>query len=175
MKRLIFIVGLVVVAVLPANAGPQEDAKYIVEQTVTRSVFDSALQSMRPVLASALENDLRKKGINLNDVNGFLDIFVDEFIGEFTETMQQKTVAVYRELFSDKELADIAVFYKTSSGKKLILRTPELISAGSKLGRIAGAAAGRNAKARVAQRLKREGIVFNNDKSLTQRLIDALN
>ncbi|PCI85588.1 MAG: hypothetical protein COB24_12410 [Hyphomicrobiales bacterium] len=86
--------------------------------------------------------------------------------------MRKETGKIYLDLFTKKELSDIATFYRTETGQKLILQTPAIMIASAKLGEIAGAKAGINAKSRVANRLIEEGIIFNKDKSFTQRLID---
>ncbi len=174
MKRLAIFLILFFINISPLYASPEDDVNYIVDQTVTRTLFEGSLQALRPVLISAIKNDLNSKGIEISDASSFLDIFVDEFIDEFTDIMKQETVGIYRELFSDSELADLAAFYKTETGQKLILQTPLLMQAGAKSGEVAGMKAGRNAKERVAQRLESEGIMIEKNKSLTKKIIDAL-
>ena len=76
-----------------AHAGPREDAEYIVSQTVTKSLFEAALQAQRPLIIPAMQQGLANKGIVFSDIEGFADIFMEEFIDEFTELMQRDTVA----------------------------------------------------------------------------------
>lgn len=159
---------------VPGWGGPAEDAQSIVEQSLTREIFEGALRAQRPVLVSAVENDLRQQGITISEPARFFDILVEEFIDEFTETMQEETVAIYLDLFTPEELRDIAAFYATPSGQALLRNTPDLMQAGATLGQKAGEAAGRNAGPRVADRLSEEGIVIDDDPGLTRRLIDAL-
>ncbi len=165
---------IILFATFPTMADPQKDADYIVEQTVTRAMFEGAILSMRPVLISAITNDLRQKNIEVSDMEGFFDIFVEEFIDEFTAGMRSETANLYLELFSPEELADLAEFYKSPTGQKLVEKTPILMQASAQLGAKVGERAGENAGKRVAKRLEQEGIVLNNDKSLTQKIIDAL-
>lgn len=158
----------------PSWAGPQEDATYIVEQTVTKSMFEAALEAQRPLIIPAMENQLAKKGVVFSDITGFANIFMEEFIDEFTEFMQRDTVGLYLAQFSPEELSEIAAFYSSTAGQALLRETPKLMQNAARIGQLAGIEAGRNAGPRVAARLQEEGITVENDKSLTQRLIDAL-
>ncbi len=172
MKRFALCIFLILFNTTLSLANPKEDANYIVEQTVTRTLFEASIQTLRPVLISAIENDFRENEIILEKPNKFFDIFVDEFIEEFTDIMRKETGKIYLDLFTEKELADIATFYRTDTGQKLIQKTPALMMAASQLGQFAGKKAGINAKSRVAKRLVDKGIIFNEDKGFTQRLID---
>ena len=158
---------------LPALADTQEDVDYIVSQTVTRAMFEGALSAQRPLIIGALENQFRADGIVISDSEAFFDIFIDEWIDEFTASMQRQTGQIYFDLFSEKEIADIAGFYRTDSGQALIEQTPALMQAGAQLGQIAGQQAARSTNEAVANRLEQEGITIG-DKSLTQKILDAL-
>jgi len=174
MKKILLSFTLFFVIIFPTVADPIKDSEYIVGQTVTRPLFEGALVALRPVLVSAITNDLKKQGIQISDTEAFFDIIIDEFIDEFTEIMQEETGAVYVEMFSESELADLAAFYKTETGQKLIAQTPALMQAGAKMGQIAGQKAGMNSRARVAKRLEEENILIDKDKSITKRLIEFL-
>ena len=60
-----------------AFAGPDEDATYIVEQTVTKTIFLGALEAQRPLILSAIENELRKKEIKISDMKRFSNVFME--------------------------------------------------------------------------------------------------
>ena len=109
----------------------------------------------------------------ISDSEAIFDIFIDEWIDEFTASMQRQTGQIYFDLFSEKEIADIAGFYRTDSGQALIEQTPALMQAGAQLGQVAGQQAARSTNEAVANRLEREGITIG-DKSLTQKILDAL-
>ncbi len=173
MKQLFLVISLSVAPCL-AVADAQADAEYIAAQTLTKELFEGALAAQAPILHSAIENDLRKKGITLSNPERFFEILVEELIDEFTASMQRQTVPLYLDKFSPEELAAIARFYATDAGQALIQKTPELMIAGAELGRQAGMQAGQNVEERVAVRLEAEGIDLFDDPSLMQRLIDAL-
>lgn len=156
-------------------ADPQSDADYIVSQQLTKEMFEGALMAQRPWLISAIDNDLKQKGIVLPDPDRFFDIFVEEFIDEFTETMQAQAAPLYLEAYTPEELSGLAAFLKTDAGQAMLRKAPQLMQAGAQLGEQAGIIAGQNASGRVAQRLEDENINFYaDDPSLMLRLLDAL-
>ena len=157
-----------------AFSGSDEDATYIVEQTITKSLFEAALEAQRSVMLGSLENNFRKKNIIVTDIARFADIFMEEFIDEFTLKMQEETLKYYKINFSAEQLEDLAIFYATPTGQFLIAKTPDLIKSGAKFGAIAGAAAGENAKRRVKRRLEAENISVTDDSSMMDRLLQML-
>lgn len=158
---------------VPAIADVQQHVDYIVSETVTKELFEGAILAQRPVIISAMENELRKKGIQTEDLNAFFDVFIEEFIGEFTDSMRSQTGEIYHSLFSDDELAGIAQFYKTPAGQAMIENTPALMQGGAALGQRAGYEAGVKVKDRVKKRLEEEDIEFSSP-NLAQRILDAL-
>ena len=157
-----------------AFADAQADADYIVSQTVTREMFAGALNAQRPLITGAMQNNLRAKGIQLPDPDRFFDFLMSEFLDEFTETMQGQTSSIYLDNFSEKQLQDIADFFRTDSGQAFIAATPKLMLEGARMGQIAGQAAGANAGKRLAARIKEEGLIVVDDPGLLSRLLDAL-
>ncbi|MEM8690824.1 MAG: hypothetical protein AAGG57_02975 [Pseudomonadota bacterium] len=80
------IVGILLsLGALPLAADPKTDADCIASQVASVEVFDSAIKAQAPIMKSAIENDLRKKGITLSDIDVFFDIFFDEFLELFVE------------------------------------------------------------------------------------------
>ncbi len=158
----------------PLWADATLDAKYIVEQTVNEAVFKGALIALKPVILSAMENDLRAQGIEINDLTTFGDILFEEFLGEFVENMQSATIEYYIEQFSPENLESIARFYASEPGQAMLEQTPGLMAFGAQQGARIGEIAGRNAGPRVAARLETEGVTITKDKGMLQKLIDAL-
>ena len=155
-------------------ADPKEDATFIVQQTLTENMFAAAIFAQKDLIASALLNDLGAQGITLSDPDRFVEILVEEFLAEFTETMQAGTVDVYLNRFTPQQLSELAAFYRSDTGQALLAATPELMQTGATMGSEAGRRAGLNAGPRVAERLKNENVVLTADPTLMQRLIDAL-
>lgn len=166
---------LIALTPLPSFADAQADATYIVEQTVNRAIFEGALTALRPVILSAVENDLRQSGIVISDIGGYMDITMDEFMEGYVAIMQEKSVPHFLNTFSPDDLANIAAFYATPAGQSLISQTPALMQFGATAGASAGQEAFLEARGRVRQRLIDEAIdVTNGDKSMMQKLLDAL-
>jgi len=107
-----FVISFIVIA-LPvlAMADAEDDATYIVEQTVNEQMFAAALTALGPVIVGAIENDLRQQGITVSDMETFSQIIFEEFVGGFTDEMQTVTVQWYVETFTEEELDGIAGFF----------------------------------------------------------------
>lgn len=165
---------LTVLHLTPAWADPQADADYIVSQALTKDIFEGAIQSQRSLILSAIQHDLIQSGVSLPDPNRFFDIFIEEFIDEFTLSMRQQSAPIYLDAFTAEELSEIAAFYRTEAGQALLRQTPQLMAAGTALGQQAGLQAGQNASGRVIARLEREDINFFDDRGMMDRFIDAL-
>ena len=157
-----------------AQADATDDARYIVSQTVTEEMMSGVWISLRPILISAVTNDLTQNGIKIDDMDAFFDIFIEEFRHEFLGAMQRETVAVQLELFSPAELQGIAAFYRSPSGQALIRQTPRMVEAGAKIGEAAGRVAGANAGPRLARRLKEGGVRVTADESVLDQLLKML-
>lgn len=162
MRSFLCVFALSATLTCPAGADVEADLDYMISQQINRTMFEGALSAQRPLLVSAIENDLRKRGMGVSDIERFLDIFMEEFIDEFTETMQDEARALYRENFSDQDITDIAAFLRTPSGQALVAVTPTLMADGARRGQIAGREAGKKAAPRVLRRIRDEGITFDN-------------
>lgn len=103
-----------------------------------------------------------------------MELFIVEFIGEFTASMQAQTGDIYLDIFSDDEIHEIANFYRTPAGQAMINATPDIMMAGAELGARAGRQAGMNAGARLADTIETEGLVLIEDPSLMQKLLESL-
>lgn len=172
MKKHIFAAALFISATLPGFADPKADIDYIVEQTVTRELFEGALQAQKPVLLPALESSFRSQGVEVSDLDKFLDVMVDEWIDAFTEEMQASIGEVYMAEFTEPQLHAIAEFYRSSGGQALIAKTPALMQASAELGMKAGPAALQTVKPRMERRLKEEGVTLSKPNAL-ERILDA--
>lgn len=157
-----------------AFADPLEDAQYIVDQTVTKEIFEGTFVALGPVLTSAIQNDLRAQGITLPNPERFMELFISEFIDEFTESMRVQSVSIYLDQFNAEELEAIAAFYRSDAGQSLVAATPEIMLQSSAIGEVAGQQAGMNAGPRLADRIEKEGLLEVDDPSLLESLIDAL-
>ena len=157
-----------------ADADPKADADYIASQVATQAIFEGAISAQKPLITSAIQNNLRVQGITLTDPDAFFDLFMEEFLGEFTQSMQAQTASIYLNSFSDEDLANIAAFFKTDSGQAYLLAVPGLMMEGARMGTAAGQIAGANAGKRLAARIQAEGLVVVEDPSLLSRLLEAL-
>ena len=159
---------------LTASADARSDATYIAQQSLTEEMFRGAFTAQRPVLISAIQNDLRAEGIKLNKPDIFFDLFIEAFIDEFVEGMQRESIEVYLQMFTVEELSGITTFYMTDTGQAFLKKSPELMQRGADIGMQIGFKAGANAGPRLAKKLREEGVLEFEDPGILDRLIDIL-
>ncbi|GAA5076964.1 DUF2059 domain-containing protein [Roseibacterium beibuensis] len=159
---------------LPVQADPRADAEAIVGLTMTEDLFGAVMTAQGPIIASAIQNDLRAQGINLADPQRFTAILTEVMLSEFTRRMQEETVPVYLNAFTAEELAGILAFYRSAPGQALLAQTPMLTQQGANIGSRVGMELGPMLGPRMAARLEAEGIQLTTDPAMNQRLIDAL-
>jgi hypothetical protein len=147
----------------PLAADPNEDAKYIVSQTVSEEIFAGALKAMTPLIANSLIGQLQQRNITVNDAEALTKIIGEEFLVGFTQGMQKEAIPFYLKNFTPEQLADLTTFYKTETGQALIHKTPELMQFGTDAGQKVGRIATQNVMPRIEQRLKDEGVIISKD------------
>ncbi|GLQ16179.1 DUF2059 domain-containing protein [Maritalea porphyrae] len=152
----------------------QKSADYIVSQTVTREMFEGAIAAQRSLILSAIQHDLKQKNVTLPNPDRFFDLLMEEFLDEFTESMQAQSAQVFLDAFTSEQLVEIASFFATDAGQAYIAATPTLMMEGARMGQIAGQKAGANAGKRLANRIEDEGLIVVDDPGLLERLLDAL-
>lgn len=82
--------------------------------------------------------------------------------------------SIYLGNFSEQHLFDIAEFFRSESGQAYLSATPVLMQEGAEMGQKAGEQAAENVAGRLAERIKKEGLIVVDDPSLLSRLLDAL-
>lgn len=162
--------GLWVTPGYASDATREVDARYIASQTASARIFEGSLKAQRHILSAALTQMMGEKGYVVKDPDQFLDIWMEELIGVFSEVMQDEMAAAYLDLFSQSELRDIVDFYRTESGQALIRATPDMVAISTKLGAKAGQIAVLKTGRRFAERLEEEGILSKEDPSVLKQL-----
>ncbi|WP_271948334.1 DUF2059 domain-containing protein [Ruegeria faecimaris] len=153
-------------------AGAQEDADYIANVTVNEEVMQGVLVAMRPVLIQAVQQDLISRGIKVSDTEAFFDIVMDVFMDGFIHELRIPTAQFYVENFSASELHEIAQFYHSPTGKKLLRFTPAMMQHGAKTGQVAGAKAAQMVQPEIVRRIHEESLVIES-RSFTDKLLEA--
>ncbi|MEZ5888039.1 MAG: DUF2059 domain-containing protein [Paracoccaceae bacterium] len=162
--RLVLPALLSVCLALPVWADADSDKALIANTLFSDSTLDAVFQTMLPVMSDAVQTQFRNAGVTVSEPEAFMQIFLAEFRERYTEIMREELKTTLGDIFSDQELADIAVFIHTPSGARFFAAQGELTQAGFRLGQTAGARAGQEASTRIAERLDEEGIFFT-DKS----------
>ncbi len=174
LARTLFIAAMVFNSATHAIASPQTDANYIAQQTLTKEMFEGALIAQRPLILSAIQNDLRNNGVILKKPEAFFDLFMGEFVDEFTLGMREEGAQLYLDTFTPKELSDIATFYKSETGQSFLKKTPALMQTSFTLGEKVGARAGMRVAPSLKKRIRDENLLELEDRSVIDKLLNIL-
>ena len=118
-------------AAAPAPADPVEDARAIIDATVTEDAVSGVLAALGPVIFGAMENALRANGIEVSDPETFGNIIVAEFMAGYIDAMRSEIATIYVEEFTAEELAGIAGFYASPAGRAMAAKTAKLAQRGA--------------------------------------------
>ncbi|MEM6891699.1 MAG: DUF2059 domain-containing protein [Pseudomonadota bacterium] len=156
------------------HADAKTDASFIASQTATRAVFETAINAQRPMIAGAIENELRNNGITLTDPVRFVDLMMSEIMTEFVEIMQKEMATIYLDNFSEQQLEEIVRFFRSEAGQAYLIQTPALMAEGAKTGERAAQIAFANSGKRLAQKIEDEGLIVVDDPSMLSQLLEML-
>ena len=143
-----------------ASAGPEEDARFLSEQLYSNEIVDTTFATLGPMITDSVVLRFQKAGVTISDPDLFMQIMLAEFQRSFVRNLQAKLVPVLRDRFSDQELAELAAFYHSPTGQRMVAEQPALIRDGSRIGAEAGGKAGLESAAAVAKRADDAGIVL---------------
>ena len=117
----------------PATDSHRAAAKNVFDQMDIKEVFMSGFMTgVEPTL-----NQMKAAGMPANKLGQVRTAFV-----QFGTTVANdpelvdRLVTIYTELFNEKELGDIANFYKTETGKKFLSVTPVLTQKSAEVGQL---------------------------------------
>lgn len=156
-----------------ASADLAKDLDLIVTETITEDLYKAGIQAQREMILHSLEHEFRQEDIRVTKLDTFVDLLVEEVLSELVSEMRTRTKAVYIELLSEDDIADIADFYRTPAGQALLKNMPEMTRRSAADAVAAGAIAGARAMPRLTKRIKEENIEIGSP-TLTQKLLDAL-
>ena len=174
-RSLPILLGLITLLSFPggAQADPRADAEYIVLQTVNETIFEGAFVAMGPMISDAIQQRLRSQNVEVSDPQKFTEIVLDVFVADFTTQMQEVTIQKYIEVFSEKELAELAAFYRSDAGAAYLRHTPALMAFGAEQGEKIGQQVGTKLGPSIAQHLKEAGIDVTR-RGTMDKLIEVL-
>ena len=117
---------LVVASLSPAQAQTREET--ILEVIEATHLLDQ-FRSMRELLPQFLEQQFAQTGATLSPVKMEIikEITVDMY-SDMEGEMMAMTIRLYENNFTQQELKDLLVFYRSETGMKLIDKTPDIMA-----------------------------------------------
>jgi hypothetical protein len=128
MKKLLMTLALLVFSALPAAAQPEPSAG---EAAAVRDLLEAS--RTRENFIKAMELGMEQGGM------GELTPGVRQVLREFMEEnfryedLEPEFIRVYAQAFTEQELRDLAAFYRTSLGQRVVETLPEITAASQRI------------------------------------------
>ena len=148
MKKSILIPLVVSLATLfPAHAGPEDDARAIVEMTVTKEVFDSAMSAVAELMAGNIQNEVSKSGQTMSDgaARTVTTMMTDAMASQMVGGMSEPMVQAYVDNHSPEALAAYRAFLESAEGREIAAKIPAMTNEGAAIGERIGLQIGQSA------------------------------
>jgi len=128
----VFVFGL---AILPAEAGPRDDAQAIVEYTVTEEMLAASFDALSDLAVGTFQNEAAKSGKLLSEDAARVlgTMLFEEMIPLLTAAMREKMASAYVYTMTPETLADFRAFLETPSGQEWAAAQPALTREATKI------------------------------------------
>jgi len=159
-KYALTVICLLAVLLMPRMAiaqAPSPEALATARQLVAVARSADNVKTMLPSLVQALKSAIVQGRPQVEkDYDAIAPVLIETFssrLGEFTETV----AVIYATTFSVEEMNDIIAFYRTSTGQKLLAKTPTVLQQSMAAGGQFGARIGRELQSRLIEELRKKG------------------
>lgn len=128
--------GFSLVTIPAASADARDDARFIVEATLTEEFLGATMGVMAEVMASSMAAEFAKSGVNLSDEAGetMLRMMMPTLIEGMRTGMTDDLIDVYLNTMSPESLSDYRKFLETPSGQEVLSSMPAVSVASAEVG-----------------------------------------
>lgn len=107
-------------AVIAAHENAEANARYIMSQHRNDATIEAKFTAMNRNAADKMNKDLQPLGGELIDPMGFMEAWMRAPTDAFLATARDVGTALYLELFTAEQLAEIAKFYRSEAGQAIL-------------------------------------------------------
>tara|TARA_R110001606_G_scaffold364453_2_gene518985 strand:- start:44 stop:610 length:567 start_codon:yes stop_codon:yes gene_type:complete len=122
------------------SAEPIDDARIIVEKTVTRDQFDAAFVAMADLLLGSMQNESAKSGKPLSDdaAQVVVQMLTERMVDGMLEQMREPLAQAYMLNLSPEAISAYRRFLETDEGSEVAAITPTIMLESMKIGQEIG-------------------------------------
>lgn len=142
------------------HADTETDLRQIVHAIYSDATVDANFEVMQPYIASMMNERFRAAGVSVSDPDGYIRIYTEALRAPYVEILRSVMAPVIEQMFTPADLADIAAFARTPSGRKFFASQGDLARAGTANSQVAWTQAALEAAPRIAEQLDQRGIRF---------------
>lgn len=107
-------------AIADAHQNAEANARYILSQNITDATFDAQITAMHRSAADKMNKNLKPLGGELIDPMAFMEAWAGKPIDAYFATARDVGTALYLDVFTPKQLAEIATFYRSDAGRAVL-------------------------------------------------------
>ena len=140
MQRTCGLIALILACGSIADAEPIDDARAIVDLTVTRDQYESVFAGMADLMLGNLQNEFRGNGQEISEdaAQVAVEMMTQKLVDGMMEYSRDPIAEIYALYYSPKALNDYRAFLETDSGKEIIAKLPAVTAEGTKMGSMIG-------------------------------------
>jgi hypothetical protein len=127
MKKLLLISIMTLSFVMTSNAQDKKasDIKKLFELMKTDKMVDSMMEGMMPMLKKATDGKIMDDK-SKEKVGNYTSFMMSEIKELSSKIINEEMPLIYDKHFTHKEIKDLIKFYKSSTGQKMLEKTPEI-------------------------------------------------
>jgi hypothetical protein len=127
MKKVVLVLMICIPSLMGYSQTKQESIKELFHVMQQDSIMDKMFSTMIPSMMSQMERpNATKDSLATARSNEMMKSTLQTTRGILKKMMDEDMVALYDKYFSQKEINDYIVFYKSPSGQKFIKVTPDI-------------------------------------------------
>ncbi|MEP1537363.1 MAG: hypothetical protein ABJQ34_15430 [Paracoccaceae bacterium] len=119
MLRLVFTFFLILFGPM-ANANQNGDANFFITYFVDDTIWDRAYRAMKLRSPLFYRNALLERDVTIADRERFIELMPEDATKEAVQLIKSRAVELISEQYGAENLAEIAEFFRTTTGKKML-------------------------------------------------------
>ena len=125
MKKLTFVLLISIIAIFNAQSQTkQENIKVLFQLMQTDSVVEKMMNSMIPVMMKSIPQ--AQDSTAKSQLDATMKKMTQVMMVITKRLLNEDMVVLYDKYFTESEISDLATFYKSPAGKKMVAVSPEL-------------------------------------------------
>lgn len=162
--------------IMMAQAEPIDDARYIVDASLSEEYLSSVMDAMAKIMAACITGEMAKNGVMLSEEASatIVKLMKPSLIQGMRDGLRDDLVDVHLDLISPESLAAYRAFLETPAGAEIMSALPELTMVSSQIGEQLGFELGMAAADDMVIRIRAGDFPDGTSKATQEELIAVI-